>query len=436
MAARRLIAVLTASAAVGCATAPAAHAASRGGTGVPVPMPYVVALNADEASAPAVTRRLETELRISATGRFRASFRGFAATLSTTQVDRLRSDPSVSWVVSDATVKTTVQKGAVAPERMPVGVARTGGIASASQTSADAAVAVLDTGIDLANTDLDVRPGVNCVRSGRTPQDDNGHGTHVAGTIGARAGNGASIGVAPGTPVYAVKVLDNNAEGRLSTLLCGIEWVKLNAARLNIRVANVSLTAAGSDDGRCGAVSQSPVHAAICSSVAAGILYVAAAGNSGVDFSGTVPAAYREVLAVSAVTDTDGTAGGSGPSACASGERDDTPATYSNFGRTLEAAAHLLAGPGTCVASSAVGGGVVNMTGTSMAAPHVTGAAVRCRSTAGRAGPCAGMTPAQIIARLKYDAAVAASEGLGFAGDPLSGLAGIHRGHLVSTRRL
>lgn len=322
------------------------------------------------------------------------------------------------------------------PEAIPVGVGRIGATdAGRTWGPADSAVAVLDTGLDLANPDLNAAGGVNCMKPSKPPQDDNGHGTHVGGTIAARIGGGGAVGVAPGTKLLAVKVLDANSKGHLSDLLCGIDWVYGNAAGRNILVANVSITAQGFDDGSCGALNADPVHAAICKSKDAGIVYVAAAGNSGTDLATTVPAAYSETLTVTATTDTDGAAGGQGPAACDPAERDDESGTYSNFATTTQAAAHTLAAPGTCVVSTNVGGGVATMLGTSMAAPHVAAAAALCLA-AGR--PCAALgrteRVAGVIDQLRTDAAAAANAGLGFDGDPLQPLAGREMGYLVSVR--
>src|SRR5207244_7229065 len=118
------------------------------------------------------------------------------------------------------------------------GVKRVGG---GTKAATGVAVAVLDTGIDLAHPDLTALPGTNCTgganRRTTAVADGNGHGTHVAGTIGGSGG----IGVAPGTTVYAVKVLDDEGRGSTSQLICGIDWVTANAARLGIGVASLSL---------------------------------------------------------------------------------------------------------------------------------------------------------------------------------------------------
>ena len=413
-----------------------AGAAPGVASAAPTPAPYVVSLVESQDDVALSTGRLERAFGFSSSDVYVHALRGFAAPLTPGQIEKLKDHPAVSSVVPDVEISSAGKPGASAPvaaEQLPVGVKRIG---AEGKGAASSAVAVLDTGLDLANRDLNASHGINCVKDGKPAQDDDGHGTHVGGTIAARADGGGVIGVAPGTRLYAVKVLDSSAKGRLSGLLCGMEWVRANAERLDIRVANASITAPGSDDGACGARDGSPLHAAICSSVAAGIVYVAATGNASQDFARTAPAAYGEVLAVTAATDTDGREGGIGGAACEAGERDDRSGTYSNFATTDAAAAHTLAAPGTCVVSSKIGGGVTTMLGTSMAAPHVAAAAALCIGTGDGAGPCATSDPALLAAnvtrQLQADAAQRSGEGFGFLGDPLSILNGRHMGHLVS----
>jgi subtilisin family serine protease len=394
--------------------------------------PYVVTLADPRDDARAVTSRLQRSVGFVASATYTTALRGFAANLTRPQVSQLSDKASVASVIPDREIAAAGSKSStrVRPEITPSGVTRIG---AADNGAADSAVAVLDTGIDLANPDLNAAPGVNCVKAGKSPQDDDGHGTHVAGIIAARSDGADTVGVAPNTRLYAVKVLDSSGKGRLSGLLCGIDWVQANAARLNIGVANVSIGARGSDDGACGTRVADPLHMAICASTAAGTLYVAAAGNSGSGFAATAPAAYPEVLAVTGMTDTDGLPGGHGGPACEPSERDDTAGSYSNYATTSAAAAHTLAAPGTCVTSTGVGGGVTTMLGTSMAAPHVTGTAALCLGTGGTEGACRGLgSAAAVIERLRGDAERRAQKGYGFAGDPFQPLAGRHMGHLVS----
>jgi hypothetical protein len=241
----------------------------------------------------------------------------------------------------------------------------------------DVGIAIVDTGINQTHPDLNVKGGA-CfvvtvffgvvVSTCSSPEDDNGHGTHVAGTAAALDNDIGVVGVAPGARLYAVKVLNKNGSGPVSTVIKGIDWVTQNAGTLKIKVANLSLGTSGSDDGNCGRSNNDPLHTAICNSVAAGVTYVVAAGNSGADAKNTVPAAYPEVITVSALADTDGKPGGFGPVSTYGG--DDTLATFSNYGPGVD-----LIAPGVSILSTYLNGGYATLNGTSMAAPHVTGAA-------------------------------------------------------------
>ena len=176
--------------------------------------------------------------------------------------------------------------GAGRGETVPPGIRRSGGATPLlAHAPATTAVAVLDTGIDLANQELDAVTGVNCVKPGTPAQDDNGHGTNVAGIVAARNTGTGVVGVAPGTRVYAVKVLNNRATGTLSQFLCGINWVAANAAALNIRVANMSIGGVGTqrrrlrhDLGRLRA--QGDLRGG-----RRGVTFVVSAGNSGTNFA-------------------------------------------------------------------------------------------------------------------------------------------------------
>ena len=224
-------------------------------------------------------------------------------------------------------------------EVLPWGVERIGGGALANTGDA-IKVAVIDTGIDGDHPDLNVVGGINFVPSGRKLDtskwnDDNGHGTHVAGTIAALDNEIGVIGVAPDVDLYAVKVLDRRGSGYISWVIGGIEWAIDN----HMDVITMSLSIGSDVEG----------FEEVCDAAyAAGIVIVAASGNDGstVDW----PAAYDSVIAVGAT------------------DAGDNRASFSNYGSELEMSA-----PGVLIPSTWKDGGYNTISGTSMAAPHVTG---------------------------------------------------------------
>ena len=321
---------------------------------------------------------------------------GFSARLTPVQVATIGSDPSVASVTPDASVKLeeSPRDGPLIAENqvslsspaVPAGIRRIG--ATHSETAdidggggrVDVDVAVIDTGIDSSHPDLNVAGGYNCTSDNRGAwQDGNGHGTHVAGTIGALDNGSGVVGVAPGARLWALKVLNNAGEGLVSWMVCGIDWITAKRAgdtrQPLIEVANMSLRAnlpSGGDDHDCGRTIRDAMHAAICRSVAAGTVYVVAAGNDQNDASRYRPGTYSEAITVSAMTDYDGRPGGLGsrPFGCTGGYPDDTWAGFSNFGSDVD-----LIAPGVCVLSTWAGNRYAYASGTSMASPHVAGAA-------------------------------------------------------------
>jgi subtilisin family serine protease len=395
--------------------------------------PYVVVYQNTVSQVGKTTGALGHKLGFKSTFNYRSALKGFAANLTGWQLHALESDPQVAFVEPDVTFSATGMVPLAAGETEPVGIERIGAATpSLVHSSSGVNVAVLDTGIDLANPDLNAVSGINCIKSGTPAQDDNGHGTNVAGIIAARDQGSGVVGVAPGTKLYAVKVLSRSGIGTLSQILCGINWVTANAAALNIKVANMSLGGSGTSDGNCGNTNHDAEHQAICASAAAGVTYVASSGNNSANFASSVPAAYPEVLTVTAMTDTDGLPGGTGPKPCIKKELDDTYATYSNFAVSAADQAHTVAAPGTCVVSDALGGGTSTYYGTSQAAPHVAGAVALCLNDGLIPGPCTGLTPAGIIAKIRGDAQANATTLNGFAGDPLHPISGEYFGYLVS----
>ena len=203
-----------------------------------------------------------------------------------------------------------------------------------------------------------------------------------------------------------------------------------NAAALNIKVANMSLGGGGTPLQACAAVMQDAEHKAICNSTAAGVTYVVAAGNSAWDFdyapNPDTPAVYPEVLTVTAVSDSDGQPGAAGGNpTCRSGEQDDRYASFSSYATTSTGINHTIAGPGVCIRSTWRNGGYSTISGTSMATPNVAGLVAACLDAA-----CAGMTPAQVIQKMRSDAQAHATLANGFTGDPLHPISGRYFGYL------
>jgi subtilisin len=395
---------------------------------------YVVIYKRSVAAPAATTSRFEHRLGFASKLRYAHAIKGFAAELTDAQRSALAADPDVAFLQPDTSFKAAGLVPLAPGETEPVGIRRIGAATTAQvRAPSGAGVAVLDTGIDLGNRDLAAATGTNCVRPGTSAQDDNGHGTNVAGIIAARDQGAGVVGVAPGTKLYSIKVLGKTGSGTLSQILCGIDWVTANAGPLGIKVANMSLAGTGANDGDCGHTNNDAEHQAICASTAAGVSYVAAAGNNGTGFSTSVPAAYPEVLTVTAMTDTDGIPGRLGPASCVRGERDDSYGTYSNYAVSSVDQAHTIAAPGTCVISDKLGGGTSTYYGTSQAAPHVAGAVALCLDDGGVGGACAGLTPSQIVLKLRADAAAAGAAGpTGFTGDPLHPVSGRYYGYLLS----
>ena len=404
-----------------------------------VPGRYIVVYKGSVDRPSTETSEREDKQGFKASKRYGRAIKGFAAPLSPGQVKKLQSDPEVAFVAPDRRAHAT---GAlVSGDSSPLGVRRFG--AATATTARDASgvnVAVIDTGIDLDHPDLNAASGVNCTGSGPA-DDDNGHGTHVAGTIGARNNGAGVVGVAPDTKLFAAKVLDSTGGGTWSQIICGIDWVTSTRtdsdASNDIAVANMSLGGPGQRVASC-ATTTDPMHKAICNSTAAGVTYVVAAGNDGWDFDYAqvpdVPAAYPQVLTVSAVSDGDGQPGGTGTApTCTTGERDDRFATFSSFAATSAGAAHTVAAPGVCVNSTWPGGGYSAISGTSMASPHVAGSVALCINSAGTSGPCAGQAPADVVQRIRTDARnrTEGDSRYGFSGDPLRPASGRYYGYLA-----
>lgn len=270
-------------------------------------------------------------------------------------IDILEQSPFVEHIEKDKVVEAFAQT-------LPSGINRVDGDLSYTRAgngggSVNADIAILDTGIHTSHSDLNVYHQKTLVSGTSSANDDNGHGTHIAGIAAAKDNSIGVVGIAPGAKLWAIKVLDRNGAGALSTVIKGIDYIRQYANQ--IEVANLSLGC------QC---KSTAFDTAINNAVKAGITFVVAAGNSGKDASTFSPANHPNVIAVSAIGDSDGKCGGFGPSTGSGG--DDKLASFSNYGSVIDIAA-----PGVEIFSTYKSNSYATMSGTSMAAPHVAGAA-------------------------------------------------------------
>jgi subtilisin len=407
---------------------------SRGGSALPAGS-YIVVYKSG-VNAAAVTQQAVSALGVTPTYRYGAALGGFAAHLTADQAAALQKNPNVEFLQSNGSLSIDGLEPLKPGDTAPPGIQRIGSATATQvhQPSKNIKVAVIDTGSG-PNSDLNrTKKGEDCVNGTKVAADDHGHGTHTAGTIGAINQGSRVVGVAPSVKEVPVKVCDRNGQCSDAAIICGIDFVAANGpgTRKNIHVANMSLGGGGSDDNNCGNTNGDAIHKAICGATAKGVTFVVSAGNSGTDFQSTTPASYSEVLTVTAMTDTDGMPGGLGPApTCFPGQLDDKFASFSNFATLAADQAHTIAAPGVCVLSDWLNNTTNTISGTSMSAPHVTGTVAECINDNGVNGPCAGLSPAQIIQKIRSDAAAHATAANGFNGDPNHPVAGRYYGFLV-----
>lgn len=274
---------------------------------------------------------------------FGAALNGYTATLSAEEAARLAADPSVATVEQNQTVHLTDTTQTSAPW----GLDRIDQAAlplSTTYTYPDTAGAgvtayVIDTGVRITHTQISGRAtnGYDAVEGDNVAQDGNGHGTHVATTIA-----GSTYGVAKKANIVAVRVLDNAGSGTTAGVIAGINWVTSNHSGPS--VANMSL----------GGGASTTLDTAVANSIASGVTYAIAAGNSNANASSYSPARVATAITVGATTSTD------------------ARASYSNYGSVLDIFApgsSIIAGYNTSDTATAT------LSGTSMATPHVAGAA-------------------------------------------------------------
>jgi PKD repeat protein len=271
-------------------------------------------------------------------------------------------------------------------------------------------VAIIDTGVFINHPDLNLRYVTDCTSAILYPmfggcsatgnhQDENGHGTHVAGIAGAYDNDIGTIGTAPGATLWSLKALNADGSGFLGSIIAAIDLIAAYSAEID--VANMSFGFEGSAQA---------LDDALTNVVGRGVVFVAAAGNSASNASTFSPANHPDVIAVSALADFDGLPGGLGAETCRP-DVDDTLADFSSFGAVVDIAA-----PGVCIYSTHLNDGYAVLSGTSMAAPFITGAVARLIAQTGqkptnRAGVIS-------LRDALINAGSPQSSACGFSGDP------------------
>lgn len=307
--------------------------------GQPIAGSYIVVLK----DAPGLARAAEVArgLGVSALKHeYNSALKGFAANMTAGDAARIARDPRVSFVEQDQVVSmSTMQSGATwGLDRIDQRNLPLSGTYSYTRTGDGVKAYIIDTGIMFSHSEFGGRAvsGFDAVDGG-SADDCNGHGTHVSGTVG-----GVTYGVAKGVSLVAVRVLDCNGSGSVSGVVAGIDWVTADHAAGAPAVANMSL----------GGSASTALDNAVAKSVADGVVYAVAAGNSNRDACQFSPARTGVAITVGATT------------------QSDARASYSNYGKCLDIFA-----PGSAITSAWNNGGTNTISGTSMATPHVAGVA-------------------------------------------------------------
>lgn len=324
-----------------------------------IPDRYIAVFDKGVADPPAAARALAAQHGLAVSHVYEHALKGFAFAGPPQAIAALARRGNVAYIEPDQVYYALGQTIPTGIDRADVEQAlHIDGI----DDFVDVDIAIIDTGLDSDHPDLRIDPNgvrfylqVIWIRSDGNWEDDNGHGTHVGGTAAAIDNGLGVVGVAPGARLTAVKVLDKRGSGSLSAVIAGVDWVAARADRFE--VANMSLG---------GGFSQA-LNDAVKNAVNKGVVFVVAAGNSATDASTQSPASEPTAITVSALADSNGSPGGGGPAT--SYGADDTFATFSNYGPVIDICA-----PGVDILSTYPGGYAIG-SGTSMASPHVAGAA-------------------------------------------------------------
>lgn len=261
--------------------------------------------------------------------------------LSATEYEELRKDKNIEFIEKDHPIEVLTQPELSNQDLYTENIKKVGALEAHSEgvQGDDIKVAVLDTGIDQESPELQTAGGVSFVPEEPDYDDQNGHGTAVAGIIAAVKDSKGLVGIAPDVDLYAVKVLNTEGSGTYSQVIQGIDW----AIEHNMNILSMSL--GGQSDSLA-------LKQAVSTAASQGLLIVAAAGNSGGQDTLLYPARYPEVLSVGAINGAN------------------QRASFSSAGSELD-----LVAPGVNIRTTGLNGEEAAHSGTSMAAPHVTGAA-------------------------------------------------------------
>jgi subtilisin family serine protease len=279
---------------------------------------------------------------------YTAVLHGFAGALNAGQLTALQHNPNVTRIEQDAVVHadtTQTNPPSWGLDRIDQRTRPLSGTYTYTSTGAGATAYVIDTGIYVSDSDFGGRAAVAYDAIGGNGIDCNGHGTHVAGTIG-----GAAYGVAKGVALRAVRVLNCSGSGSNSGVIAGMNWVASHHVAKS--VANMSL----------GGGYSSSVNSAATSLANSGVFLAVAAGNSGANACNYSPSSASGTVTVAA------------------SDINDVRASWSNYGGCVD-----LYAPGVNITSDWLNGGTNTISGTSMATPHVTGVGALYKATYGDA---------------------------------------------------